>query len=138
MPYGPFEELERRRGQLTRTAENSARLAFAYATYTSSGLGQFAYPTEVRFEVAFTERPFMAYGYYYALDGDDAVVTWPRSVGFVWDWNQDTKGLYIGASVAVIVDSPVVTVPTPAYALEHYFTFSGVAMKAFPAYLLDD
>ena len=53
MPNNPFEELERRRGELTRHAENAARLAFSYAEFDTTGTGRFAFPTQVTFDVDF-------------------------------------------------------------------------------------
>lgn len=139
-PYTPnsaASQLEGRRAHIAQIAENSARLAFVTADFTTTGLGQFAFPQEATFDIEFTERPTMAYGYVYdGLEDEDAVVLWPRSTGFVWDWHRNSRGLYVGAYVGVCVDTPVAVVPTPSFALEHHFSFSGIAIKPVPDYLL--
>jgi hypothetical protein len=129
---------ELRRAQIAAVAENSARLAFAYGDYNTTGLGQFAFNEQVSFDLAFIERPFMSYGYVYDFDDNDSVVLYPRATGFVWDWHVNTKGLYVGASVGVCVDTPAVVNPAPSFALEHHFSFAGLAMKVIPANLLVD
>lgn len=136
----PALEAELRRARQQAVAENSGRLAFCYADYTSTGLGQYAFPKAVMFDVGFVERPFMQYGYTYdGLEDEDDVVVWPRSTGFVWDWDQDSKGLWRSAYVGVCVDTPVAVVPTPSFSLVHHFTFSGLAIKHMPnAWLLED
>ena len=114
--------------------ENTARLSNTHGFYSSHGWGEFRILDPTMFDVTFVEEPVVAYGF--AIDGDALVPKrFPRAFGGVSSWLYDEKGFYIGANVFLIVDtlSPVelIDVPTedPNYDINHYFTFSGIAIK---------
>lgn len=137
----PFEALENRRQRIQQVAENSARLASSYATFTSTGWGEFRQTTVTRFNLTFITKPIIAYSY--EIDGDALVDTrFPRSHGFVYKWQQDSRDYYTGCWVAFVVDTrnPYITTAEldPNYDLVHHFTFTGIALKDLPAYLLDN
>lgn len=127
----------------SQVAENSTRLAHVYAKFDSTGWGEFTVPDAVMFELAFLEVPSVAYGF--ALDGDDLVTNrFPRAHGGVYRWVLDTADRIIGAHVFMVVDtlSPaaIADVPTldPDYNLDHFFGFSGVALKDIQPDLFDE
>ena len=162
MPVDPgFQAQEQRRGFLEATRENSARYASAYVSYQTTGWGEFLSPDCQRFTTTFVKRPSVAHSL--SIDGDDLVDTrYPRVTAGVHKWLQDERGFYIGAWLFFVVETfglqtqPTYVMPTdsdgavgtvampypaaadPNYTIIHDFTFTGVAMKAIPAYLLED
>ena len=72
------------------------------------------------------------------LDPDD-VVPLPHCTPYVTEWDQDERGFYVGAWVAVVVSfGPLDTVDIGAQpGIEHHFTFSGIAIKDIPIDLDD-
>lgn len=133
-----IDGLELRRSRLDQTRENSTRLAQAYATFDTSGIGEFQAPDMVEFGCFFVERPLVAYGM--STDGDRLVKErFPLSQGGVYGWQQDSRGLYVGAYVMVVVQAGVfpTSIPMPDIDLTHDFTFTGIAMKALPEHLLE-
>lgn len=138
----PFGRWETRRGELVRHAENSARLAFAFALVSSTGTGG-----EIRVEdcqefgLAFAEKPFVSYGA--EVDGDLLVDSrFPLARGGVYRWRRNAKGFYTGAWVYVVVSTLDFQIPSteatdPEYTILHHFTFAGVAVKDLPDYLME-
>lgn len=125
------EALEAHRGRLEQVRENSARQAQSFATLTTHGSGETQHATVVPFDCTFIEEPFVAYGF--SLDGDTLVDGFfPTSSGGVWKWQQDRRGFYLGAWVFFVVNG------SSTYDLQHSFTFSGIAIKDLPDYLMDD
>lgn len=122
--------LEAHRGRIAQTAENSARQAFCYAEIATHGVGQVQHLEVVPFDCTFIEEPNVAYGF--KIDGDTLVDNYfPNCSGGVWKWQQDRRGYYLGAYVFFVISGD------PGYDLEHNFTFSGIAIKDLPEYLLD-
>jgi hypothetical protein len=140
--FNPWGHIVRREGEGRQHLENTARLAEAYGFFETTGWGEFAVEACHKFGLTFVEEPVVAYGY--SIDEDELIeLRYPRSFGFVYRWKQDTRGYYVGAWVAFVVDtlSPalIAGVPTedPMYNLHHTFTFSGVALKDLPTDVLD-
>ena len=160
-PVSPgFAALEQRRAQLTRDAENSARYASSYVSYKTTGWGEFISEECQRFTTTFTKRPSVSHSF--SLDGDELIDgRFPRVTAGVHKWLQDNDDFYIGAWVFFVIETfgvqsqPAYVLPTsesqrvglvslpvplpadPNYEILHDFTFTGVAMKAIPAYLLE-
>lgn len=165
-PPGPapgFGALERRRAEITRHAENSARYASSYVSYKTTGWGEFLSEDAQYFTTTFVKRPSVSHCL--SLDGDELIDgRYPRVTAGVHKWLQDADGFYTGAWLFVVVEtfgfqsqktfvmptseSTRVAVPTidlvsgalppdPNYEIIHDFTFTGVAMKAIPSYLLE-
>ena len=137
-----FQDLERQRGEVERHRENSARLAQSFAKFETIGQGYIQFEDVVDFGLTFIEEPFPTYGAACDLDElaelldlepdmDPAI---PITSGMVTEWDQDDRGFYLGAWVAVKVyypaeDQVAVDVDLP---IRHYFTFAGIALKDIP------
>ena len=138
-----LDDLERQRAELDRHAENSARLAEAFARFTTTAQGSIEFGERVAFGVTFTEEPYMSYGAYIDLDElDDKMGNTPSSLtpqmpltsGFVTDWDRDDRGFYVGAWVGVRVWYPYESGVSPDldFSMSHHFSFKAVAMKDVP------
>lgn len=153
-----FAALEQRRSRLDAIAENSARYASSFVTFTTTGWGEKQSPDCQRFTTTFVRRPSVSHCM--SLDGDKLVDgRFPRVTAGVHRWLQDEQGFYLGAWLFFVIETvglqgldhyvmPTgqgsVTVPalsggsTPAlpsdpnYTIIHDFTFTGVAMKSLP------
>lgn len=148
----PFGDLEGRRSRVEAQRENTARLAKAYARWTTKGVGEIIVDKPFKFNVSFLERPSFNYGT--TLDEDDDLVSgfYPRVHAGVYDWvrlnppgNIDGDGslepFYIGAYVYFVVDTIGNGAPynaaQPLYTIHHNLTWEGTALKDLPAHLLD-
>lgn len=156
-----FQAQEQRRGFLEATRENSARYASAYVSFATKGWGEFVSPTAQYFTTTFVKRPSVAHSF--SVDGDTLVDgRFPRVTAGVHKWLQNEQGFYTGAWLFFVIETmgmqfaptyamptdadglvgtvavPLPIPPDPDYDLIHDFTFTGVAMKAIPAYLLED
>jgi hypothetical protein len=156
-----FQAQEQRRGQMEAVRENSARYASAYVSYRTTGWGEFMAPDCQRFTTTFVKRPSVSHSC--SLDGDELVDgRYPRITAGVHKWLQDDRGFYTGAWLFFVIETMglqsqqvfvqnadadntvgLVAVPHPIaadpnYDIVHDFTFTGVAMKAIPAHLLED
>jgi hypothetical protein len=139
---GLLDDLDRRRQKSEQNRENSARLAQAYAVFTTTGQGTFQYEARVDFAITFTEQPIVSYGS--ALDIDDLAnlldiededtCPIPQCSGSVINWDQDDRDFYTGCWVAVRVDFPLQDAidPSAQPEVEHHFTFAAIAMKDIP------
>lgn len=117
------DELDKRRQYSDQVAENSARLAHAYATFETTGSGSMIFEERVDFDVTYIEQPIISYGS--VLDADDLAdaqgfdegdpPVFPISSGFVVEWDKDDRGYYVGCWVGVRV----------AFMQEDYYSFSG-------------
>jgi hypothetical protein len=162
MPIEPgFQASEQRRSYLEATKENSARYASAYVSYITTGWGEYQAPDVQYFTTTFVKRPSVAHSF--SLDGDELVDgRYPRVTAGVHKWLQDERGFYTGAWLMFVIETvgaqfqptyvlptdsdgyvgvvsvPVPIPPDPNYVITHDFTFTGVAMKAIPAHLLED
>lgn len=136
-------DLERRRSEVERHAENTARLALAFARFTTTGIGAVEFEERVDFGLTFIEKPFLSIGY--ALDLDELAETLdideedtppiPIVSGLVTEWEQDERGFYTGAWVGAAVYFPPSTIPVPATAsveCEVHYTFQAIAIKDVP------
>lgn len=122
--------LESHRAKLEQVWENTARQAWSYASLTTTGVGEIQHPTVVRFDCTFIEQPKVAHGF--SLDGDTLVDgSFPTVSAGVWKWWQDKRGFYLGAYVFFVVTG------VASYAIQHDFTFSGIAIKDLPEYLME-
>ena len=143
------------------TAENSARYASSFVTFTTTGWGEFQSPDPQLFTTTFIKPPSISHSFY--IDGDDLVDgRFPRVSAGVHRWVQNERGFYTGAYLVFVVETMgiqeqrtyvlptavdgnvgVVNVPVPAvadpdYKLVHTFTFTGIAMKDLPSSALAD
>jgi hypothetical protein len=143
-----FEDLERRREEVERHQENSARLAEAFARMKSTGQGSIEFSERVDFGLTFIEEPYMSYGCYLDLDELDDLLDneqgttsppMPLCTGFVTDWDRDDRGFYVGAWVGVRVWFPYESNVWPELELEimHHYSFKAVAIKDVPMELRD-
>lgn len=160
-PVAPgFASLERRRADVNRHTENTARYASSYVSFKTTGWGEFLSPTAEYFTTTFTKRPSVSHSL--SLDGDSLVEgRYPRVTAGVHQWLQNERGFYTGAWLFFVVETvglqslrtyvlptseservglASVPVPIPAdpnYEIIHDFTFTGIAMKAIPSYVLE-
>lgn len=135
------DDLELRRREDARHAENRARLAMAFAEFDSTGQGTVEFGEVADFGVTFLEKPSVSTGVEIDVDelaelldlDDEANVPMPHVTAYVVDWDLDDKGFYVGAYVAATVSfpDPSVSVEVPV-ALVHHFTFAGTAIKDIP------
>lgn len=110
--------------------ENSSRQAWSYATLKTTGTGEVLHKTVVPFDCTFIERPRVAYGFH--MDGDALIPgLYPVCSAGVWKWQQDRREFYVGAYIFFVVDGD------DSYDIIHDFTFSGIAMKDIPDYLME-
>lgn len=144
-----LDDLDRRREDELRDRENSARLAQAYASFDTKGLGTIQYKGRVGFGLTFIERPMVSHAAYCDMEelmdtyypdsdltDDENEISLPVCTGYVTDWDEDERGLFIGCWIAVRVYMPLEDWPNPASSpmpkIEHHFTFAGIAMKDLP------
>lgn len=146
-----LDDLDRRRERELRDSENSARLAQAYANFTTTGLGTLQYEDRVDFGTTFIERPFVSHAAHIDMDltsqemqreADDDNVPLPLITGYVTEWDQDERGFYAGCWLAVRVFYPDTDLILtggeldfpldPKVEIEHHFTFAAIAMKDIP------
>lgn len=106
-----------------QNAENSARLAFAWGVSTTTGPGAQVHDKAIKFGLTFVEKPMFSYGFIIVSSDDFDAGYFPDSKGFVTDWEQDGRGLYVGAHVGVNVMCLAGDV------IEHHFEFKGTALK---------
>lgn len=135
-------EYERRRAEIERHKENSARAAQAFAVFTATGQGSVEFPDVADFGLTFIDQPVVTVGVVVDTDelrdalslDDDVEVPFPVVSGFVTGWDQDTRGFYTGAWCAASVYFPptylVATEAVPSFDL--HFTFTATAMKDIP------
>lgn len=141
-PNGIVRALEQHRGRVEQTRENAARYAQSYATYTTTGVGEFRIEEINLFGCTFSEQPIVSYGFSLPTDELDdlpqVMVTGalPRCSGGVQAWFRDDNEFYVGALVYVTVDLPATAPSTPLWIIDHDFTFTAIAMKDLPAHLL--
>jgi hypothetical protein len=152
---------EQRRRFLQDTAENSARYASSFVTFTTHGWGERQSPNAQYFDTTFINMPSISHCM--SLDGDALVDgRFPRVTAGVHRWVQNEKGHYIGAYLFFVIETvglqsqSVYVLPTaidgdvalwaakapkppdPNYDIIHSFTFTGVAMKTLPSRALAD
>ena len=130
-------------------------------SFTTTGWGEFEAPDAQYFTTTFVKRPSVAHSF--SIDGDTLVDgRFPRVTAGVQKWLQDERGFYTGAWLFFVIETmgmqfqPTYVLPTdsdgmvgtvsvpypipadPNYTIIHDFTFTGIAMKAIPAHLLED
>lgn len=137
-----FEDLERRRAEVERHRENSARLAHEFHKFNTTGQGSIEFPDACRFDITFIEEPFVTYGAATGLDdladqlnldpGETPPI--PICTGLVTDWDMDDRGFYVGAWVAarVYFPTPDAIDPKLQVSIDHHFTFTAIGMKDIP------
>lgn len=137
MAYDPFlgtnpvvDAMEQRRGYIEQLRQNTSRLAQSYNFVETVGVGQIRLPTVVNFHCTFVQKPVVGYGY--TVESDLIEGDFPASVGGVYAWQQDARGFYLGCYVFAVV-----TATSDTTTIQHDFTFTGIAMKDLPQYLLD-
>lgn len=125
-----------------RHRENSARLATAYTTFSTSGQGSVQFADRCDFGVTFISKPFFWYGAEIDLDelGDAQNVdggempVLPHTSGYVVDWDIDDRGFYTGAWCAAKVSYAFEELVDISLAINvtHVFSFQAIAMKDIP------
>ena len=138
--------LERHRAELARHRENSARLAVAFARFTTVGQGTIEFEERVDFGLTFIEEPYITYGCQLELDEladrleatEDTTPTLPQATGFVTEWDIDDRGFYLGAWVAATVYDPTGGITSDIeVTIDHHFTFQAIGMKDIPLDVTD-
>lgn len=139
---GLLDDLDRRREEVQRTQENSARMAQSYAVFKTTGQGTMQYEERVDFGLTFIEKPIVSYASGCDVDDlsdilgieDSDEVVLPICAGYVTHWDQDDRDFYAGCWVAVRVNFPSLDMidPTLMPEVEHHFTFSAIGMKDVP------
>lgn len=139
-----YEEDEYHRQELDRHRENRARLAQAYADFTTNGQGSIEFGKRIDFGLTFIERPYVSYGAELDIEAledlvgkdseDNLVPPLPLTMGYVTEWDRDDRDFYIGCWVAARINFPVtpyvdVKVAVPVV---HHFTFAAIAYKDIP------
>lgn len=124
-----MEAMEQRRGYVEQLRQNTSRLAQSYNFVETTGVGSIRLATVVRFYCTFIEKPVVSYGF--TVESELVDDDFPQSCGGVYSWLLDSRGFYLGAYVFVKVDA------TEDPTIQHDFTFTGIAMKDLPDYLLD-
>lgn len=138
-----FYDLERRESERRRVQENSGRMAEAFARFKSNGQGSIEFPERVDFGLTFIEEPYMSYGFKIDLDDLDDLLEneagtktppLPICAGGVTSWDQNDRGFYVGAWVAVNVWFPYEGNVWPDLDVEifHHYAFKAVAIKDVP------
>jgi len=138
-----FDDLERRRAETDRHAENSGRVAEAFARFTSTAQGSIEFGDRVDFGLTFIEEPYMSYGGKIDLDDLDDILgndpssltpPMPISSGYVTDWDRDDRGFYVGAWVGVRIWYPYEAnvAPEVQFSMDHHYSFKAVAFKDVP------
>lgn len=138
---GLIDDLDKRRGQVEETKENSARLAHAYGQVFTTGQGTIIFPDMLDFETTFIERPYVGHSSVIDVEAltdvlqlGDFPIMFPVVAGFVTEWQQDERDMYTGAWVGIRVNFPAEDLidPTAPVQIEHHFTFSAIALKTVP------
>jgi hypothetical protein len=142
-----LDDLDRRRERANRDAENSARLAQAYAVFTTEGQGTNQFEERVSFGLTFVEKPIVGYASMCdieeladILEVDVEEVPLPVCAGYVTHWDQDERDFYTGCWIAARVSFPSLDlVDVQALPIiEHHFTFSAIGMKDIPPNMEDE
>lgn len=131
----PFvETMDSARAREQQVRENSARLAESFVTVSTTGQGGYRFDNVSYFGVTFINRPYVAVAH--VVNDNDLTNPnqFPVASGGVWKWLTNERGFYTGAWLYVSV---YCFGATPNYAMEHDFTFTGVAVKDLPEQLLD-
>jgi hypothetical protein len=126
-----------------QTFGNSARHCFVSKVYETLYYGEIVFAEVVDFGVVFTERPVIGYGVGQTENATQEFTDvnfhtefeegyFPRCSGGVHHWRKNDRGFYIGAQVYAVVDPYPGSSPSYYYALDHHFTFSGIASKIIP------
>jgi hypothetical protein len=129
---GAYTALERARAARESTRENQARNAFSFGFNQTAGFGEFQFQQEISFELAYATQPAVLYGF----ECDDELIETrlPRCSGFVYRWHRDAKNAYVGAWVAVTVDTQSAQITPvgvePNYTIRHSFMFVGLGYKS--------
>lgn len=111
-----------------QTRENSARQAFAWGTFESTGWGEYAYEDVLDFGLVFLSQPIVSYSF--SVDGEGLDYL-PLCAGGVYKWQRDERGFYLGAHVYVHVTLPDITLidPETPPLVTHHFLFTTIAIK---------
>lgn len=129
------------RGWRQQVEDNSGKFAQAYGFFTSTGAGQVVMEDVIDFGAIFIEPPTVAHGYALTdvsvqlVDG-----SFPKAWGGIHEWVRDKDDFYIGAYAFLVVEtiSPYSYATDPGYELDHFFTFSGIALKKLPPELFEE
>lgn len=149
MKIDTFREMEQQRAAINRHRENAARLARSYATWTTTGWGEFRVAHCFDFDCIFTEAPIFLTGLAVVDEDNEGVelVTgrFPGVTAGVWKWRLNENHYFTGAWVFFNVSTIAFqmtggaypTTPDPNYRLVHHMSFEGIALKDVPHYLLE-
>lgn len=116
--------------------ENASRPAAVEIQQQSKGIGQHRITTPIVFPVIFRTEPHFTYGSA-VISGPKATLFHdPRGSSGVWKWQRNGNGEYIGAYCWLRVDIDQITHTTPVdlskVLVQHYMTFSAIAVKSLP------
>lgn len=124
-----------------RHRENKGRRAGVFANFTSTGQGVVEFEDVVAFGLTYIQKPWVSYGAsidvdsirdQLELDENDSIPALPISMGYVTEWDMDTKGNYVGAWVAVSIFYPSGYSSEIDVPIEHFFSFDAIGLKDIP------
>lgn len=130
MAFDPWKHQSEVQADRDRTADNSGRFATVYAHADTVGAGELLIPDAALFGVRFVSKPGVAYGFEVDPTTPPVSGSFPHCDGFVAGWATDEMGFYVGAYLGLSPSGGL------GYSLHHTFTFSGVALKSVPEYLI--
>lgn len=124
MTFDPWKHQLEVLANRDRTADNSGRFATTYAHADTVGAGELLLPDAALFGLRYLSKPGVAYGFEVDPTTPPVVGRFPRADGFVYGWETDEAGYYVGAYLGlaitsnpdVLTDSGEVTVPVGSLA----------------------
>lgn len=128
-----FRNLERRRGLVDQTMENSSRPGRSYAHYTvdATATGYVVESGVFDFGTAFTTLPIFTFGASADEDSDAELPDIPPMYcAGVYKWRQDASGFYTGAWCWFFVQWPS-TPPDDDFGLIFSLAWEAIASKNF-------
>lgn len=145
--------LQRQRSQAEQTAENTARTAWSWGSFDTTGSGEIVLATPQAFTCTFIYEPDIAHGFSIDPSTPPKAGRFPRVSAGVSGWVKNSQGFFTGAYVFFAIDTSGPDVdpgpsttggvnslndPPPSYLLHHTFTFSGVALKDLPSWATEE
>lgn len=139
-----WRALEQHRSRIDQHKENQARLAVSYASYMTTGWGEFEPDTCFDFNCLFVEPPFVTDGIEVDQKTPVQQNRFPQSKVGVSRWRKDASGNYTGAWLWFKISTVDYQIwrysypgSDPNYTIFHHIRFEGIALKALPAWVLD-
>jgi hypothetical protein len=129
----PYKQIVRGSSRQSQIDENASRYARFECKFITTGSQQKRFPDPVMFDCTFVDEPHVVTGLYCAGDDLEGASVFPRVSAGIYKFIASPQGYYTGAYVWFNVDVGIFD----TFEIHHYFTFSGIAIKVLPAYLLD-